>query len=363
MPFSIGLIGAGWYGCHLASSLASLGFQATVFDRRSRALDEASGNNQFRLHLGFHYARHHGTRLQSRDGFQRFIERYPTLSGEVANNLYAVPKADSLIDFDTYKLIMAASGIDFVEVPDIPPFLTRVEGCIRTRERVVMLDRARDFFRRRLGNMLELNVEVERVEQGDNYASINDRRFDYVIDATWGQFSPLPITVYYEPTMLLYYETDRDMPAITMVDGPLCSVYPTEDPSIFTLSSVSHTPLGRYATAGEAHAARASVGEELVKAKRHAMEEQISRYFPSFRDVFRFAGVQLAIKTKPIGGNDDRSCYVFKNNRIFSVMSGKIDTIFFATERVLSMIEADHAIAQGPAPARALRKSILFPAA
>jgi hypothetical protein len=33
---------------------------------------------------------------------------------------------------------------------------------------------------------------------------------------------------------------------------------------------------------------------------------------------------------------------VFKRGRVFTVLSGKIDTVFYATERVLSMIEAAH---------------------
>jgi hypothetical protein len=71
--------GAGWYGCHIAASLQALGFKFDVFEASNQVLDAASGNNQFRLHIGFHYPRHHGTRIQSRDGFQRFIERYPSL--------------------------------------------------------------------------------------------------------------------------------------------------------------------------------------------------------------------------------------------------------------------------------------------
>ncbi len=363
MPFKVGIVGAGWYGCHLASSLASLGFEVTVFDRQSRLMHEASGNNQFRLHLGFHYARHHGTRLQSRDGFQRFIERYPTLSGDIAENIYAVPRQSSLIDFNTYKLIMAASGIDYIEMAAAPSLIQGVEGCLLTRERVILLERARDFFSQRLAGNLELDTEIRTVKNFDDRAEINGRPFDYVIDATWGQLRRLPIDVFYEPTMLLYYECKERMPAITFVDGPLCSIYPTEDPQIYTLSSVVHTPLGRCATAGEAHVRRAQVGRDLVTAKRIAMEDQISINVPSFRDMFRFVGVQLAIKTKPVGQYDDRSCYVFQDGRVFSVMSGKIDTIFFATERVLSMIEADNSSALPSTRPSALRDNMLMPAA
>ncbi|MBK9616669.1 MAG: hypothetical protein IPO35_14620 [Uliginosibacterium sp.] len=37
--------------------LTSFGFDVRLFDANTRPLHEASGNNQFRLHLGFHYPR------------------------------------------------------------------------------------------------------------------------------------------------------------------------------------------------------------------------------------------------------------------------------------------------------------------
>lgn len=360
MQFRVGVIGGGWYGCHIAYSLANLGFEVAVFDRHSSLMQEASGNNQFRLHLGFHYARHHATRLQSRDGFQRFIERYPTLSGEVTNNIYAVPQQGSLLDFSTYKLVMAASGIDYVEMHDIPDFLESIEGCLLTRERVINLHRARSFFHENLGSSLYLETEVRSVRDLGDRVEINDRPFDYVVDATWGHLRPLPINVYFEPTLLLYYES-KDVPALTLVDGPLFSVYPTEDPQIHTLSSVVHTSLGKYATAAEARARHSQVDLSLVNEKRAAMEAQASVNFPGFRDLFRFAGIQLAIKTKPIATYDDRSCYVFQEGRIFSVMSGKIDTIFFATERILSLMAAANSTRPSPERSTSFRQNILMP--
>lgn len=132
------------------------------------------------------------------------------------------------------------------------------------------------------------------------------------------------------------------LPALTFVDGPLYSIYPTEERSIYTLSSVPHTPLGRYRSAEEARAVRDAVDSSLVEAKLEAMTQQASENVPNFREQYKFIGPQISIKTKPVGSSDDRSCYVGRQGRIFTVMSGKIDTIFFATERILSMIEADH---------------------
>lgn len=348
MAYKVAVIGGGWYGCHIGLAMQSLQMDVTVFEKADRPLNYSSGNNQFRLHQGFHYARHHGTRIQSRDGFIRFTERYPNLSASIRQNLYAVPRATSLMDFDTYKLIMVSSGIPFVEMPEGSPHLQNIEGVIKTDERVILLDRARSYFSDRLKGNLHLNTAVESIQNMSNGVVVNGVRYDYAVDATWGHYSKPPINLIYEPTILLYYETNHDMPAVTFVDGPLSSVYPTEDPSIYTLSSVVHTPLGQFSTPEEAVATRDGVTGELSLAKRQAMEAQISVNIPNFRDYFKFAGVQLAIKTKPIGNFDDRSCHVYRDGRLFSVLSGKIDTVFFAMERILASIEAEQSNSGAP---------------
>jgi hypothetical protein len=359
MSFRVGIVGGGWYGCHIAACLLSLGFSVRLFERRHQLLQEASGNNQFRLHQGFHYARSKETRLQSRDGFQRFIERYPTLSIDVPENIYAVTERSSLLDFGTYKLIMAASGIEFIEMAEPHPLLKNVEGCLKVSERVIMLDRARRLFGALLGESACLGEEVKCISESEHSVSINGEIFDYAIDATWGHLRPLPIEVSFEPTLLLYYEAQVAHPAITLVDGPLASIYPTEDPKIFTLSSVPHTPLGRYNTPKEAKSKLRQINSSLVNDRKCLMEKQIVENLPAFNEVFAFAGVQLGIKTKPAGLADDRSCHVFREGRIFTVMSGKIDTIFFATERILSLIEGDFSASSSEVDASRIRNSIV----
>jgi hypothetical protein len=320
--------------------MRGLGMNVDVFEQHGRPLHEASGNNQFRLHLGFHYPRHHGTRVQSRDGFMRFCERYPHLSREIAENIYAVPREDSSIDFATYRLIMTSSGIDFREVRETSVVLRGVDGLMLVGERVLLIERARRYFTEGLGASLHLATRVTEVEDRADGIYVNGARYDVLVDATWGHRAGLPMRFFYEPTVLLYYETDDPFPALTLVDGALCSVYPTEDPGLFTLSSVPHTPLGRADTAAEARRMRDGVTAETVAEKVRLMEEQISRYLPEFKERFRFVGPQLAIKTKPVGKFDDRSCYVFRRGRTFTVMSGKIDTVFVATDRILAAIEA-----------------------
>lgn len=352
MSDKIGIIGAGWYGCHIASSLKAIGFEVDLYDRNEILLAEASGNNQFRLHQGFHYARHHGTRVQSRDGFLRFIERYPSLCANVARNIYAVPQRTSLIDFVTYKAIMGSSGIEYREMEAPDDLLHDIDGAMLTHERVILIEQARNYFSTILGDSLKLGVEVASVASEPGHALLNGKKYDWVIDATWGRFLPLPIEVYFEPTLLLYYDGPASFPAVTFVDGPLCSVYPTEDETVFTLSSVPHTPLGRSHSAEAARQQMNTVSADLIAAKRKLMEDQVSLNIPGFRDQMRFLGVQISMKTKPVGSFDDRSCYVFRKDRVMSVMSGKIDTIFFAVERILSAMQAVNGSAAEYVPSR-----------
>jgi len=342
VSYSVAVVGAGWYGCHIASSLQALGFRATVFESHARPLHEASGNNQFRLHLGFHYPRHHQTRLQSRDGFMRFIERYPSLSEPIAENIYAVPKQESLIDFATYKLIMTSSGIEFTEPSEASIDLQNIQGMLFVKERVLMLGRARAYFQRRLGTSLVLGHRVKLIEDRADHVLVDGQRYDFLVDATWGHLTRPLMSVFYEPTMLLYYETDKPFPAVTMVDGPLCSIYPTDDPKVYTLSSVIHTPLGHFDDPAAARAARNRVDTAMIADKAHKMEAQIGHYVPNFKDHFRLLGPQLSIKTKPVASHDDRSCYVSRTGNIFTVMSGKIDTVFFAVERILALLELSY---------------------
>lgn len=337
MKFAV--IGAGFYGLHIASRLKALGLEVKVFDKAHDILTFASGNNQFRLHLGFHYARNFRTRQQSRDGYFRFLERYGKLTEVIPENYYMVPQGDSLVDFPTYKLIMMSSGLDFVE-KELPPEITHPCGSVLTAERVLMIDRARQHFHQHLPDTIHLG-EVASVTMADGHVEVNGETFDYCIDCTWGHLIP-DDKFFFESTILLYYrKRNQAAPsrAYTFVDGPLCSLYPTENADIFTLSSVPHTPIGQHSTSAEALHTIASLSSHDINLKRLLMEKQLMRYYPTFLDDYEYVDPQLCVKTKPFGHDDDRSCYVKKYGRLIKCLSGKVDNIFYAAAEVMALIE------------------------
>jgi hypothetical protein len=340
MKFAV--IGAGFYGLHIATRLKALGLETKVFEKAEDILTFASGNNQFRLHLGFHYARNFRTRQQSRDGYFRFLERYGKLTELVQENYYLIPQGDSLIDFPTYKLIMMSSGLDFVE-KETPGEIKHPCGTVITAERVLMIDRARQYFYHNLPESIHLGAEAV-VAIREHHVDVNGESFDYCIDCTWGHLIP-DKDFFFESTILLYYKRKAGAcpaRAYTFVDGPLCSLYPTENPDVFTLSSVPHTPIKQHATSAEALHAIANISSHDIHLKRLLMEKQIMRYYPSFLDSYEYADPQLCVKTKPFGQDDDRSCYVKKYGRLIKCLSGKVDNIFYAAAEVMALIEDEN---------------------
>lgn len=337
MRFAV--IGAGFYGLHIATRLKALGLETKVFEKSNNILTFASGNNQFRLHLGFHYARNFRTRQQSRDGYFRFLERYGKLTEPIPQNYYLVPQGDSLIDFPTYKLIMMSSGLDFIE-KESPEEISHPCGSVLTAERVLMIDRARQHFYQQLHDSIQLDTKAI-VNTNEDSVEVNGELFDYCIDCTWGHLMP-DKNFFFESTILLYYQKKTSATATrayTFVDGPLCSLYPTERPGIFTLSSVPYTPIKQHNTSAEALHAIASISGHDINLKRLLMEKQLMSYFPCFLDEYEYTEPQLCVKTKPLGQDDDRSCYVKKHGRLIKCLSGKVDNIFYAASEVMALIE------------------------
>ena len=333
------VVGAGWYGCHIASVLLDAGYDVVVIDEAPDVLSAASGNNQFRLHMGLHYPRSLLTRQQTIAGYHRFLRTYPQLAVDVQDNLYAIDAAQSLLDFGTFCQVMQASSIPYTPVPTKTSGLKNIEGVVRCDEKVLLTDAARAHFLNRLGASLQLGRKVEHIESHYNYVLVDGEQYDFMVNCTWFKFRPLPgiYEHYYEPTLLFYYTTTRPDLAITIMDGPFCSIYPCGD-GRSTLSSVPLTPVGRYATAAEGLHRLNTMATAEIDAVRRSMEEQAEHYYPAFNDAWTFDSVQRALKTKLPSGTDMRACFVSRIGREIWVFAGKIDTIFTAEDEVLTRI-------------------------
>ena len=112
---NIAIIGAGWYGCHLALALKKNGHDVTLYEKNNTIFSEISGNFGIRLHAGPHYPRSLKTRESCRRGAQRFIEEYPDLVIKHEHAIYALGTTDaegkaSKTDKDMFHDVCAESS-------------------------------------------------------------------------------------------------------------------------------------------------------------------------------------------------------------------------------------------------------------
>lgn len=333
------IVGAGWYGCHIASALIQAGHSVKVYEKSNSTISGASKKNQNRLHLGFHYPRCSETRKQSKEGFDWFIEHYEHLTKPIKYNYYGVAEHGSLLDFDTYKVIMEASGLSFEEV-ERPKFLSNLSNLLECGERVIRNELASNYFNSILASNLVFNTYVD-LNNLDVLAALQ-RNFDFVVDCSWGTARKIDeLDYYYEPCVYMYYrcKNNKDEFALTIMDGKHYSLYPYYE-GIYTLTSVEHTPLGQFDEINEAVCCLANFknDKQAIDSKLKVFESEFSNFYPNFKDNFSFDSVEFSLKTKIRSNNDFRGCVVKVKNNLISVFSGKIDTLHVAEREVFKAI-------------------------
>jgi len=335
----IAVAGAGWFGCHIASQLLEDGHEVVIFESSDTVFNGASGINQNRLHQGFHYPRSYQTREQSKTGFDIFVEKYPQLSEVVTNNVYAIAKESSFMDFETYCQVMDATKLNY-SVREPSEFgLVGMTGAITCDERLIATERARSYFTDKLAPVMRLGEPVTSINSRDDSVEVNGEQFDSIVSCTWGQLeSNENSAMHYESCIVLLYKGPLDHPAITVVDGPFFSIYPFEQ-DLFTLTSVSHTPMRRHETFDEAQTAIDRFRSNSIKSIRETIESEALKHYPTFLDAFEYSGFKLVVKTKLSDKSDTRICRVEEpQKRVIEVLAGKIDSIFYAADSVNDLL-------------------------
>lgn len=325
----IRVIGAGWYGCHLAVALIADGHTVEVHESGDQIFCGASGKIPARLHGGAHYPRSHQTRQACQRHTEEFMRAYGFLTRGVPVNLYAVAAHESLVDFDQYKATLRGE-FDFIPVYDPGEFgLQNVEGAILTGERHILANAAATHFAALLGDHVKLNVPLGYVD---------DPAFDLTIDATFCANSHAGVDRY-EPCLVLLLEGPSDR-AVTIMDGPFPSLYPwDEDQGLCSLSSAKWTPFSKeIRTYDEAYFLLDNLAPWEVHERGTAMIESMRHFYPAIDD-YRVADHMLSIRAMPLSGADTRLVDVRRDGeRLLRVRAGKIDAVLDAERMVKELI-------------------------
>lgn len=325
----IRVLGAGWYGCHLALALLRDGHQVELHEIAPHIFAGASGACPARLHQGMHYPRSRLTRAACQDHAAEFMRAYGHLTRAVHTNIYAVADKDSLVDFGTYCQVLRGE-VEFIKIHDPAEFgLQNVEGAILTGERYISLPLAAEHFVGALGDALRLNSPPE-----------DGGEWDWTIDCTFCANDAENIDRY-EPCVTGLID-GLDLPwAVTIMDGPFPSIYPWGGADDFwglhSITSASLTPLSKTCkTWAEARAILDATSMDERKDRVREMLKQMAHFWPqAARGDIRIKAPLAAIRAMPRSGADARLVDVVQvGERALRVRAGKIDAVFHA-ERII----------------------------
>jgi hypothetical protein len=309
------IIGSGWYGCHAACYLLDRKVDVQLIDKEAGLFSGASSKNQNRLHLGYHYPRSPETIYECKRGYSRFIQLYKEVVYDVPNNYYII-HSGSKTSLDTYKQLFNLDD----EHSEYGVLLFRVN------EKFIDNKQALHNFSKVLIPYFKQVTEI-KMEVHADYISVNDCKYDAVINCTNNQWVPLPIpfTPTYEVFCSFVYMIDFDEPtAFTVMDGEYFSIYPYDlRNNYYTLTHVKHGVISR-SDRLEIH----DPDKHTLETRRYETEKEVFELLPLLREKMIYKTYFLSYKTKYDFVNDDRSVRIFRDGRYSSFSGGKITGIF-----------------------------------
>lgn len=343
------IIGAGFFGYHIASELAEAYPSADIeiFEAEKSPLLGAATINQCRLHMGFHYPRSGYTIYQSIMGFDRFSEKYKEFVVDVIDNLYAVHR-DGFCSAEQYLAVMDSFSLPYEKVPvskELFKHPNEITALLRVPEKSIDVRLVRNMLSNQFKGTLYTETKITEIDSISGFVRNESKEFgpyDYIINATYTMLNlGLPdekkFDVKWELAALSLAETSLPpASAVTIMDGPFISVYPAYG-GLHTLSSVTYTPFRKY-TNFEDFAA------DYPRRYEHARDEGVSEKIG--RDVNNYLNIDYSVKELWVTAKtklatdrgDSRVTEVRQHGRLLSVLCGKLDAVFGASDAILKEI-------------------------
>lgn len=328
------IIGAGWFGCHIAKILHETNINITIVEKENKLFASMSGNNSNRLHRGFHYPRASLTRKQCILGFENFKKEYPFLCKKIKNNFIAIHKK-SKVNFSEYKNIMYSEGLNFKTAKN-QYNLNNIDGIFKCSEELIDFKKAKNFFMNYfISNKinLKLNTDFNKMK-----ADLN-KEYNFVVDCTACTLKKkYSKNILYEPRITLVYKSKIKNFALMLMDGPFWSIYP-QNKNLYTIGSVTHSRISKAVKSfDKAKNIISKFKKSNLDKKKLDFENQILEDFNNFGKYFTYSGYYLSIATLFNSIDDERPLKIYKNKKMISVLGGKIDTVVEAGNKIKEII-------------------------
>ena len=374
MTFDRVVIGAGIFGLYAAKVFARQDKTVLVLECDDAPFTRASGINQARLHMGYHYPRSHSTAVKTAHYFDRFASDYKDSINSGFDQIYAISSDLSLTSSNQYVEFCEKAGIRCDRIDPEQYFQPgKCAGAYLTGEYAFDPAMIRAQLSDELGSydnvQIRYNTEIRSITcQGSKYMittrTTGPITTGFILNASYASINQIQamaglgsFDIKYELCELILCKVSGSLKntGITVMDGPFFSIMPFGKSEYHTLSCVNFTPhLTSYDILPTFDCQQESDGfcspESLgncnncpVKPKSAwlYMSELARKYL---RDEYSFEYVDSLFSMKPIlkssEADDSRPTLVrtFSENPVFvSVLSGKINTIYDLDEVFLPL--------------------------
>ncbi|MDC1033218.1 hypothetical protein OAQ48_03550 [Candidatus Pelagibacter sp.] len=346
---TICILGGGFYGCYIAKKIKESfkNSEVEIYEKNTDLITEAGKNNQYRLHLGFHYPRSIETIKQTQEGSKIFIKEFGRFISKPKKNIYLIHKK-SHISFDTYKNIFKKLKISFkqIKVEDLK-FLKNPEiyqGALNTKEQVILIDKLIPFLKRFIKKNCKVNYNTEIKKINSKTGEIIDKnnkikKFDFIINATYTNPNlglKKKYKIKYEVAGMVKIKNTLKNTAITIMDGPFVSLYPRNTTEA-SISSVKFTPIKKFKKLSNLKKYLRSA----IKNKKITENKIINHsknFFNNNIKIFN-KGLILAPKVKVFNDRfSERVSLVKQYHKTLSILCGKLDAAPLAYNKIKKII-------------------------
>lgn len=356
---SIAVIGAGIFGSEISIQLARAGHDVDLFERSSEILSAGTYASQNRLHLGLHYPRDLPTAKQSRIGYAKFVERFPSTVRLDFPNYYAISKTNSKVDATQFEkfaeqaeIEIEAQSMQQLEAHGVNTGL--IQAAYKCSEGVIDISILKSQLLEDLSStttQLYLNEEISVCNFSNDKWNLESEsqsfgNYDAVVRATYGSdcirsnITAVNNRQYeFHQTLILSISSKMQTFGYTVVDGDFLTLLPRGFSDDFLIYGPSVSVIERHVGSNVPESWR-SVSEEQYKNHEAMLISRFEEYIPGMK----IDGIAESLRTiRSIQPNknktDERISEIqFPHPKFFDVLSGKIDHCVDISEVIVNSL-------------------------
>lgn len=334
----VAVVGAGVFGCVIATDLARAGVEVTLFDRHPDIIWGASRACQGRLHRGYHYPRSPATATAAEESFHAFADRFPESVNQHFRHHYLIAAEDSQTSAAAFLGHLRRQRLPYRACA--PPVVNSVsvDMCVRVPEAIIDIKGLRAHLR---SDLMAADVHVHC----DTPVSVGPAGwvdYDRVIDCTYGALGHRPLRYEVCETALIKLGEHFRGQSFVVMDGPFVSLDPIPGHDFHMLYDVRHS----VHAAAEGELPDTPVLDLVDRGRIFADETHVDAMTHTLRRYLRgvgmphYAGSLFAVRAvlPDVDDTDERPTLVEDDGAVIRVLSGKIGTAVTAARQVVAMV-------------------------